>query len=107
MAEISVPAWPIPIHQTKLTMAKPHPMGMVTPQMPMPLTNRYPMANSIIMVSMKQMPNPMNHPLEAGRVSTMALIFSVTVPKVWPGCNHGGPRRLRSSIYIALAWGSF
>ena len=84
-----MPAWPIPIHQTKLTMAKPHPMGMVTPQMPMPLTNRYPMAYSIIIVSMKQMPNPMNQPLEAGRVSTIALIFSVTVPKVWPGAITG------------------
>ena len=40
MAEISVPAWPIPIHHTKLTMAKPQPTGMVTPQMPTPLTNR-------------------------------------------------------------------
>ena len=29
MAEISVPAWPIPIHQTKLTMAKPHAHGNV------------------------------------------------------------------------------
>src|SRR5579875_1253211 len=27
MAEMSVPAWPIPIHQTKLTMANPQPMG--------------------------------------------------------------------------------
>ena len=33
---MSVPAWPIPIHQTKLTMAKPHPTGALTPQMPMP-----------------------------------------------------------------------
>ena len=40
MAEISVPACPIPIHHTKLTMANPQPMGMVTPQMPTPLTNR-------------------------------------------------------------------
>src|SRR5215469_6817123 len=34
---------------------------------------------------MKARPKPMNHPLVAGRVRTMALIFSVTVPKVWPG----------------------
>ncbi len=34
------------------------------------------------MVSMKAMPNPRNQPFEAGRVSTMALIFSVTVAKV-------------------------
>src|ERR1051325_4585038 len=26
VAEISVPAWPIPIHQTKLTVGKPHPI---------------------------------------------------------------------------------
>ena len=37
MAEISVPAWPIPIHQTKLMMAKPQPTGMLMPQTPTPL----------------------------------------------------------------------
>jgi hypothetical protein len=40
IAEISVPAWPMPIHQTKLTMAKPQPTGMLTPQMPVPFTSR-------------------------------------------------------------------
>ena len=40
MAEISVPAWPMPIHQTKLVMSKAQPTGMLLPQMPMPLTNR-------------------------------------------------------------------
>ena len=39
IAEISVPACPMPIHQTKLTMAKPQPTGMLTPQMPVPLTS--------------------------------------------------------------------
>ena len=37
MAEISVPAWPMPIHQTKLMMSKPQPTGMLMPQMPMPV----------------------------------------------------------------------
>src|SRR5436190_13304324 len=41
IAEISVPAWPIPIHQTKFTIAKPHPTGMLMPQMPTPFTSRY------------------------------------------------------------------
>ena len=82
MAEISVPAWPIPIHHTKLTIAKPQPIGMLMPQMPVPLTTRYPMAKSIIIVSMNAMPKPMNQPVEVGRFSTMALILSVTVPKV-------------------------
>ncbi len=36
MAEISVPAWPMPIHQTKLMMAKPQATGMLMPQMPTP-----------------------------------------------------------------------
>jgi len=34
MAEINVPAWPIPIHHTKLTIAKPQPTGMLIPQIP-------------------------------------------------------------------------
>src|SRR5437764_12564885 len=34
MAEISVPAWPMPIHQTKLMMATPVPLGTVMPQSP-------------------------------------------------------------------------
>ena len=40
MAEISVPACPMPIHQTKLTMSKPQPTGMLTPQMPVPVNTR-------------------------------------------------------------------
>ena len=40
IAEISVPAWPMPIHQTKLTISNPQPTGWLTPQMPMPLTSR-------------------------------------------------------------------
>ena len=37
IAEISVPAWPMPIHQTKLVMAKPQATGMSMPQMPTPV----------------------------------------------------------------------
>src|SRR6266849_10016774 len=37
MAEISVPAWPIPIHQTKLVIPYAHPTGMLLPQAPIPL----------------------------------------------------------------------
>ncbi len=40
IAEISVPAWPMPIHHTKLVMAKPQATGMSMPQMPTPLTRR-------------------------------------------------------------------
>ena len=37
MAEISVPAWPMPIHQTKLMMAQPHMTGWLLPQTPTPV----------------------------------------------------------------------
>ena len=40
IAEISVPAWPMPIHQTKLMMSNAQPTGMLLPQMPMPFRNR-------------------------------------------------------------------
>src|SRR6266700_1618772 len=40
MAEISVPAWPIPIHHTKLTIANPHPTGMLLHPIPVPLAKR-------------------------------------------------------------------
>ena len=40
MAEISVPAWPIPIHQTKLVMSQAHIVGPRRPQIPRPLVNK-------------------------------------------------------------------
>ena len=39
IAEISVPAWPMPIHQTKLIIAKPQATGCVMAQMPVPFRN--------------------------------------------------------------------
>src|SRR5438270_697480 len=41
IAEMSVPAWPMPIHQTKFVMSKAQPIGMLLPQMPMPSTLKY------------------------------------------------------------------
>src|SRR5580658_1004466 len=46
MAEISVPAWPMPIHHTKLMMAKPQATGCVMAQMPVPFRNSHVMATS-------------------------------------------------------------
>src|SRR5580704_5746635 len=53
------------------------------------------------MVSMKKTPKPMNHPFEAGRVSTIELIFSVTVPKVWPGSMTGARSRSVDDLYCS------
>ena len=37
IAEISVPAWPIPIQNTKLVMSQAQPTGWFTPQTPTPV----------------------------------------------------------------------
>ena len=37
MAEINVPAWPIPTQKTKVPMGNPHPTVWFIPQMPSPV----------------------------------------------------------------------
>ena len=37
IAEISVPAWPMPIQKTKLVMSHAQPIGILLPQTPTPL----------------------------------------------------------------------
>ena len=90
IAEMSVPAWPMPIHQTKLMIAKPQPTGMLTPQMPVPLMSSQVIAISSIIVSMKPTNRPKNQLYGCRRVRTIAAIFSVTVPNVCPGSMTGG-----------------
>ncbi len=41
IAEIRVPAWPIPIQKTKLVMSQAQPMGRLLPHTPMPVETRY------------------------------------------------------------------
>ena len=85
MAEISVPAWPMPIHHTKLIMANPHATGCVTPQMPMPLRKSQVTATSSIVAPAPATPKRANHPSGVTGVSTIRVIFSVTDPKLCPG----------------------
>jgi len=85
MAEISVPAWPMPIHQTKLMMSMPQAMGIVIPQTPMPLKSRKAVATSSPCRSRKEIVKPTNQPHGVLRWRTMLLIFSVTEAKSWPG----------------------
>ncbi len=82
MAEIKVPAWPIPIHHTKLVMANPHITGVRNPQMPVPLTNRTPTASRNIITRMIPTLKPANQKRGVLLVSTTVAIWSVTVPKV-------------------------
>ena len=86
---MSVPAWPMPIHQTKLTIANPQPTGSLTPQTPMPLRRRTPIAKSIPMVSRKPMPKPTTQKSGVFRARTIDEILSVTEANVCPGSITG------------------
>src|SRR5581483_3882265 len=90
IAEMSVPAWPMPIHQTKFTIAKPQATGTFTPQMPTPFTSRYTSAAKRPLATANAARKPSHQPSGVRRVSTIELILSVTDPKVWPGAITGG-----------------
>src|ERR1035437_3212718 len=85
MAEIKVPAWPMPIHHTKLVMANPHITGVRMPQIPVPLTNSTPTASRNNSISERPIPKLINQKTGVRFVSTTVAIWSVTVPKVYPG----------------------
>ena len=82
IAEISVPAWPIPIHQTKLMMSNAQPTGMLLPQIPMPVISSLPMVTFRIIRSTNAMPKPRNQPIGVFFSRTAWLIASVTVLNV-------------------------
>src|SRR3954470_23463991 len=73
IAEISVPAWPIPIHQTRFVMSNAQPTGMLFPQIPIPSTTRYESDTNSRIVSRNVTPNPSHQPAGVFRVSTIAL----------------------------------
>ena len=85
IAEISVPAWPMPIHQTKLMMANPQATGCVMAQMPTPFRNSQVTATSSIVAPPPATVKSANQPIGVCGVSTMRAIFSVIDRKVWPG----------------------
>src|SRR5262249_6968134 len=87
--EISVPAWPMPIHQTKLMIANPQPTGQLTPQMPTPLRNSQVTAVRKTISSEKAAAKPSSHHFGVRLVRMTSLILSVTVPAVWPGATIG------------------
>jgi hypothetical protein len=97
IAEISVPAWPMPIHQTKLMIAKPQATGCVIAQMPTPLRNSQVTATSSMVAPRRPRLKSANQPSGVCGVSTMRAIFSVTDLKVCPGAmTRYSPVRDRS-----------
>ncbi len=79
---MSVPAWPMPIHQTKLRMSKPQPTGTLTPKIPTPLKTRREIAASRSIVSAKPTPAPKNQARGVRRDSAIDASLSVRVVNV-------------------------
>src|SRR5262245_8796867 len=77
----------MPIHQTKLMMSKPQPIGTVGPQTPMPRKSSIPIEATSRFSSRKPIPKPTHQPSGVRRLRTIWLILSVTVPKSWPGAT--------------------
>ena len=67
MALISVPACPIPIHQTKLMMPNAQATGMLLPHIPIPLTTVRTTANVNRPVPPSPMRKRISHPLPVFR----------------------------------------
>ena len=82
IAEISVPACPIPIHHTKLTMANPQATGIMMPQIPTPRTNSHVTATIKRFTNKNAHANPMNicGGVFRNGLKTTPPISSVTVP---------------------------
>ena len=89
IAEISVPAWPMPIHQTKLMMSKAQPTGTLLPQMPMPVSTSLPRASCSPISSAKPIRKPKTQPSGVRLASGIWATASVTVSKSCPGAMTG------------------
>ena len=79
----------MPIHQTKLMIANPQATGMFNPQTPVPSTSRTVIDSSSSITINPDKARPTNHQSGVLRVCTIALIFSVIDPMVWPGAITG------------------
>ena len=86
MAEISVPAWPMPIHQTKLVMAKPQ----ADRDVDAPDADARRRAGKSTATEKTQQQHDADaeaqpaSPARSAASSTMALILSVIERKLWP-----------------------
>src|SRR6266576_2750101 len=90
MAEMSVPACPIPIQKTKFVMSQAHPTGMLFPQVPTPVEIWYPRQNRPNVATLPVIVKATHHQRGAG-CSTTPEIRSVSQLKLRL-CKTSGTR---------------
>src|ERR1700745_2302797 len=82
---MKVPACPIPIHQTKLTIANPQATGMLIPQIPTPIANRVVIPYSKPINRRKPIPKLTHQKGGCFRSSTIPLIWALVDSSVAVG----------------------
>src|SRR5437764_284154 len=99
MAEMSVPAWPMPIENTKLVMSNAHATGTLLPQTPTPVDISYGHVRMQQTNRQDVMRNDGHHQSGCG-FSVISLIWSVSLSKALgpqtsemrgSGSSNGGP----------------
>src|SRR5205823_15073524 len=98
MAEMSVPACPIPIQKTKLVMSQAQQTGMLFPHTPTPVEIWYPMQKSPNVAALAVMVNATHHQRGAG-CSTTPEMRSVSQLKL-RRFNTSGTRVIRLSASL-------
>src|SRR5580698_5992958 len=86
---MSVPAWPIPIHQTKLMIAKPQPIGILMPHTPTPLMMSHVAPAIRFCSTANEINRPNTHPSVIFRLRTMPPTLSETDARLWPSSITG------------------
>src|SRR5437867_6288905 len=84
IAEINVPAWPMPIQNTKLVMSKAHPTVRLRPHTPMPVAISYatmatPIVSAIVDAA-KQAHHPAPGRVTSGRITSSVISRSAGSP---------------------------
>ena len=89
IAEISVPAWPMPIHQTKLMISNAQPTGWLLPQMPTPFSSSQVIETISTLNSRKGDPRS-SSPRRPSTARTPRSIASGWRPRSRPSCPPRG-----------------
>src|SRR5438128_400898 len=86
IAEINVPAWPMPIQKTKFVMSNAQPTELLRPQMPIPFANRYVTIPSRFSRAATEIPKQMYQPrpgfASMGREMSVVILWSDGDPSI-------------------------
>src|SRR6185503_6331560 len=97
IAEISVPAWPMPIHHTVLTIMKPQAAGISRPMVPMPSISSQPIENRN------------THQKYLGmrpRSGTLEMRPTISLSEGWPAITRSVTAALRVVAHLAEVSGA-